>query len=198
MWNYRWIYGAVDHFTPWVLWGSPEQRSTTPAPCLPLSPYSHKFISVPKMKTLTCSGPISREITNVGYCKIPLERRDSPPLLTETSPLFSLRACWFRTNIGYQSHLAACRLFCLSYILGLVKPPAIKHTLLQSRAHVSPLSAPTRVHKLLGCAPRVTAFNGAKKGKNMFVLFICSSHGFALCLLLFGFNTSFLFLNFLS
>lgn len=85
---------------------------------------------------------------------------------------FSLRACWFRTNIGYQSHLAACRLFSLSYILGLVKPPAIKHTLLQSRAHVSPLSAPTRVHKLLGCAHRVTAFNGAKEGKRMFVLFL--------------------------
>lgn len=86
---------------------------------------------------------------------------------------FSLRACWFRTNISYQSHLAACRLFSLSYILGLVKPPAIKHTLLQSRAHFSPLSAPTRVHKLLGCALRVTAF---KEGKSMLVLFF---HGFA-------------------
>lgn len=82
--------------------------------------------------------------------------------------------------------------------MGLVKPPAIKHTLLQSRAHVSPLSAPTRVHKLLGCAPRVTAFNGAKKGKNMFVLFICSRYGFALFLVLFGFNINLLFFNFLS
>lgn len=93
-----------------------------------------------------------------------------PP--ANTSVVCSLRACWFRTNIGYQSHLAACRLFSLSYILGLVKPPAIKHTLLQSRAPFSPLSAPTRVHKLLGCAHRVTAFIGAKEGKSTFVLFL--------------------------
>lgn len=142
--DYRWISGAVDHLTHWVLWGSRTRAPTPPPPASPLAPYSHKFISVPNMKTLTCSAPISREIANVGYCKIPLERTELflPPHL-EPCPLFSLRACWFRTNIGYQSHLAACRLFSLSYILGLVKPPAIKHTLLQSRAHFPPLSSST-------------------------------------------------------
>lgn len=51
-------------------------------------------------------------------------------------------------------HLAASRLFSAGYILGLVKAPAIKHTLLPSRAQFLPPtlspSAPTRVHKLLG------------------------------------------------
>lgn len=52
-------------------------------------------------------------------------------------------------------HLAACRLFSAGYILGLVKAPAIKHTLLPSRAQFLPPpalspSASTRVHKLLG------------------------------------------------
>lgn len=91
MWDYRWISGAVDHLTHRVLWGSPEQSSITPAPCLPLAPYSHKFISVPNMKTLTCSAPISREITNVGYCKIPLERTELflPPPHRNISVVFS-------------------------------------------------------------------------------------------------------------
>lgn len=173
--DYRWISGAVDHLTHWVLWGSPDQGFNTPAPCLLLATDSHNLISVPNMKTLTCSAPISREITDVGYCTVPLERTDVflfSPLPLKHLRCFSLRACWFRTNIGYQSHLAACRLFSLSYILGLVKPPAIKHTLLQSRAHVSPRSAPTRLHKLLGCAPTVTAFNGAKKEKTC----LCDSY----------------------
>lgn len=141
------------------------------------------------MKTLTCSAPISREITNVDHRKIPLERSDYF-FPCKHLCCFSLRACWFRTNIGYQSHLAACRLFSLSYILGLVKPPAIKHTLLQSRAHFSPLSTPTRVHKLLGSAHRVTAFNGAKEGKRMIVLFL---YGFSFFSMLLSFNMFCLF-----
>lgn len=55
---------------PWT----PALSGSFGAPRLP--PYSQNLKSVPNMKTLTCSAPISREITDAGHGKIPSEGSD--------------------------------------------------------------------------------------------------------------------------
>lgn len=163
--------------------GLPNQSSNSPAPCLPLAPYSHKFISVPNMKTLTCSGPISREITNVGYCKIPLERTELflPPPST-MSVVFSQSLL---ISDKYRLPIPSGRLSAIlsELYFGACQTAGNKTHFITVTCSLSPPLFLHRVHKLLGCAPRVTAFNGAKKEKKVFVLFICLTYDitFSLC-----------------